>query len=110
FGIGYLLKDAISSAVDADSDTNFVLSDDQIDRKKNDVSATFRDNESAYLAGVAAANTTKTNKVGFIGGVEGPVIGRFQAGFEKGVADAGKKLGKDIQITSTYAGTFADAS
>ena len=39
--------------------------------------------ESAYLAGVAAANTTKTNKVGFIGGVEGPVIGRFQAGFEK---------------------------
>ncbi|MGH2140638.1 BMP family ABC transporter substrate-binding protein, partial [Enterococcus faecalis] len=43
-------------------------------------------------------------------GVEGRVIGRFEAGFEKGVADAVKKLGKDIQITSTYAGTFADAS
>jgi basic membrane lipoprotein Med (substrate-binding protein (PBP1-ABC) superfamily) len=32
------------------------------------VSATFRDNEAAYLAGVAAANETKTNKVGFVGG------------------------------------------
>ena len=65
FGIGYLLKDAISSAADANPDTNFVLIDDQIDGKKNVVSATFRDNEAAYLAGVAAANETKTNKVGF---------------------------------------------
>ncbi|EKD5409450.1 BMP family ABC transporter substrate-binding protein [Enterococcus faecalis] len=55
FGIGYLLKDAISSAADANPDTNFVLIDDQIDGKKNVVSATFRDNEAAYLAGVAAA-------------------------------------------------------
>jgi hypothetical protein len=47
----------------------------------------FRDNEAAYLAGVAAANETKTNKVGFVGGEEGVVIDRFQAGFEKGVAD-----------------------
>ena len=68
FGIGYLLKDAISSAADANPDTNFVLIDDQIDGKKNVVSATFRDNEAAYLAGVAAANETKTNKVGFVGG------------------------------------------
>ena len=45
FGIGYLLKDAISSAADANPDTNFVLIDDQIDGKKNVVSATFRDNE-----------------------------------------------------------------
>lgn len=110
FGIGYLLKNAVVDAADANPETNFVLIDDTVNGKNNVASATFRDNESAYLAGVAAANTTKTNKVGFIGGVEGPVIGRFQAGFEKGVADAGKKLGKDIQITSTYAGTFADAS
>jgi len=34
----------------------------------------FKDNEAAYLAGFAAAYTTKTNKVGFIGGEEGVVI------------------------------------
>lgn len=80
FGIGYLLKNAVVDAADANPETNFVLIDDTVNGKNNVVSATFRDNESAYLAGVAAANTTKTNKVGFIGGVEWPVIGRFQAG------------------------------
>ena len=108
FGIGYLLKDAISSAADANPDTNFVLIDDQIDGKKNVVSATFRDNEAAYLAGVAAANETKTNKVGFVGGEEGVVIDRFQAGFEKGVADAAKELGKEITVDTKYAASFAD--
>ncbi|HAP3043238.1 TPA: BMP family ABC transporter substrate-binding protein [Enterococcus faecalis] len=77
FGIGYLLKNAVVDAADANPETNFVLIDDTVNGKNNVASATFRDNESAYLAGVAAA---------------------------------GKKLGKDIQITSTYAGTFADAS
>ena len=51
-----------------------------------------RDNEAAYLAGVAAANETKTNKVGFVGGEEGVVIDRFQAGFEKVWLDAAKRI------------------
>lgn len=110
YGIGYLLKEPILAAAKANPETNFVLIDDTIDGQKNVASATFKDNESAYLAGVAAANTTKTNKVGFIGGIEGPVIGRFEAGFEKGVADAAKKLGKEITIDSKYAATFSDAS
>ena len=92
FGIGYLLKDAISSAADANPDTNFVLIDDQIDGKKN----------------VVSANETKTNKVGFVGGEEGVVIDRFQAGFEKGVADAAKELGKEITVDTKYAASFAD--
>ena len=108
FGIGYLLKNAVVDAADANPETNFVLIDDTVNGKNNVASATFRDNESAYLAGVAAANTTKTNKVGFIGGVEGPVIGRFQAGFEKGVADAAKELGKEITVDTKYAASFAD--
>ncbi|MDP4500327.1 BMP family ABC transporter substrate-binding protein, partial [Enterococcus faecalis] len=77
---------------------NFVLIDDHIDGKKNVVSATFRDKEAAYLAGVAAANETKTTKVGFVGGEEGGVIVRFEAGFEIGVADAAIVLGKEFTV------------
>ena len=102
-------KNAVVDAADANPETNFVLIDDTVNGKNNVASATFRDNESAYLAGVAAANTTKTNKVGFIGGVEGPVIGRFKLVLKR-CSRRWQKLGKDIQITSTYAGTFADAS
>ena len=110
FGIGYLLKDSISTAADANPDTNFALIDDVIEGKKNVVSATFKDNEAAYLAGIAAANSTKTNKLGFIGGEEGVVIDRFQAGFEKGVADGAKALGKDIKVDVKYAASFADSA
>ena len=75
-------KNAVVDAADANPETNFVLIDDTVNGKNNVASATFRDNESAYLAGVAT-NTTKTNKVGFIGGVEGPVIGRFKLVLKK---------------------------
>lgn len=108
FGVGYLLKDSIAAAADQNPDTQFGIIDDVIEGKDNVVSATFKDNEAAYLAGYAAAYTTKTNKVGFIGGEEGVVIDRFEAGFTKGVQDAAEKLGKEITIDSQYAASFGD--
>lgn len=108
FGIGYLLADPITQAADANPDTQFAIIDSVIDGKDNVVSATFKDNEAAYLAGVAAAHTTKSNKVGFIGGEEGAVIDRFEAGFANGVKDAAKELGKDVDVDIEYAASFGD--
>lgn len=105
FGIGFKLKPAIESAATANADKNFVLIDDQIDGKDNVASVVFKDNEAAYLAGIAAAMTTKTNKLGFIGGQEGDVIGRFDAGFAAGA----KSVNPDIEVTSNYVGSFGDA-
>ncbi|MCH4058298.1 BMP family lipoprotein [Lapidilactobacillus gannanensis] len=107
FGIGYKLKDAIKQSAKKDPKTNFVIIDDSIDGIKNVVSATFKDNESSYLAGVAAAYTTKTNTVGFIGGVKGDVIDRFDAGYTEGVKAGAKELGKSIKIINQYAGDFS---
>ena len=106
FGVGYLLKDSVAQAAKQNPDNNFVIIDDVIEGQKNVASAVFKDNEAAYLAGVAAAHTTKTNKVGFIGGEEGTVIDRFQAGFEQGVKDAAKKLHKNIKVEVKYANSF----
>ncbi|XKR51261.1 BMP family ABC transporter substrate-binding protein [Enterococcus faecalis] len=50
---------------DANPDTNFVLIDDQIDGKKNVVSATFRDNEATYLAGVLCCKRNKNEQSRF---------------------------------------------
>lgn len=108
FGIGYLLEDAVSTGAAANPDTNFVIVDSIIDDMDNVASATFRDNEAAYLAGYGAAYTTLTNQVGFIGGEEGVVIDRFQAGFEEGVAAAAEELGKDIEVKVEYAASFGD--
>ena len=61
FGIGYLLKDAISSAADANPDTNFVLIDDQIDGKRMSF-LQHLEIMKQHLAGVVAANETKRTK------------------------------------------------
>ena len=65
--------------------------------------------EGSYLAGVAAALKTKTNKVGFIGGVDIPLIKKFEAGFQQGVKDTNPKVKVDVQYLST-ADTKASAS
>lgn len=106
FGVGYLLKDAVAQTAKQNPNNNFVIIDDVIEGQKNVASAVFNDNEAAYLAGVAAAYTTKTNKVGFIGGEEGAVIDRFQAGFEQGVKDGAKQLHKNITVDVKYANSF----
>lgn len=110
FGIGYLLADAIGAGADQNPDTQFVIIDSVIEDKDNVASATFKDNEASYLAGYAAAYTTKVDHVGFIGGEEGVVIDRFEAGFRSGVADAAKELGKDIKVEVEYAASFADSA
>jgi len=61
-------------------------------------SLVFAENEASYLAGVAAAKATKTNTVGFVGGVDVPLIHKFQAGFEQGVTDTNPK----VKVLSQY--------
>ena len=106
FGIGFALHDAIEKAAEDNPETNFVIIDDVIEGKDNVASATFADNEAAYLAGIAAAKTTKTKTVGFIGGMESDVITRFEKGFEAGV----KSVDDSINIKVDYAGSFGDAA
>ncbi|MGY3766357.1 BMP family lipoprotein [Vagococcus vulneris] len=108
FGVGFLIRDAIDTAAGANSSQQFAIIDSVIDGKKNVASATFKDHEVAYLAGVAAAYTTTTNKIGFIGGEEGPVLDRFEAGYTQGIKDTAKKLNKSITIDVKYAASFGD--
>jgi len=58
----------------------------------------FAANEGSYLVGVAAALTTQTDHVGFIGGVDGPLIQSFQAGYVAGV----ESVDPNIEIEITY--------
>jgi len=104
FGVGFALHNAVKDAAEEHTDLNYVLIDDVIKDKKNVASVTFADNESAYLAGVAAAKTTKTKQVGFVGGIESEVISRFEAGFKAGVAS----VDSSIKVQVDYAGSFGD--
>lgn len=68
---------------------------------KNVNSIVFTEEQGSYLAGVAAALKSKDGKVGFIGGVDLPLIKKFAAGFRQGVTDTKPKATVQIQYLST---------
>lgn len=101
YGIGYKIKAALQNAAKQNPNTNFVLIDDVVPAK-NVASVTFKDNEAAYLAGVAAASTTKSKKLGFVGGQHSAVIDRFEAGFKEGVRSVDPSIKVDAQYVDSY--------
>jgi basic membrane protein A len=67
-------------------------------RLPNVTSLVSLDEEGAFLAGAAAALTSQTGTVGFIGGVVGALIGRFEAGYIAGA----RAVAPDIKVLATY--------
>ncbi|KOO49235.1 BMP family protein [Viridibacillus arvi] len=104
FGVGYLMADAVKEVADQKPDTNFSIIDATVDAP-NVASILFKEQEGAFLAGVAAASVTKSNKIGFVGGIDIPVINRFHAGFVEGV----KAVNPDIKVDVQYTGAFDKA-
>lgn len=102
-GVGFLLHDAITEIAKQYPDDEFLLIDSVSDAP-NVASVTFRENEGAFLAGVVAGLTTKTNKVGVVAGVKIPPVIRYAVGFEAGVKSANPKA----QVVVAYADTFDD--
>src|SRR5205823_6355262 len=64
----------------------------------------FNEEQSSYLVGVAAALATKTKNVGFIGGVNEPLIQKFQAGFQAGVKAVDPAIKGQFKAGSTRFG------
>lgn len=104
FGIGFLLENAIKEIAEQQPEANLAIIDAQVDAP-NVASVLFKEQEGAFLAGVAAALMTDTGKVGFVGGMDIPVINRFHAGFVAGVEAANP----DVQVEVQYTGDFAKA-
>ena len=85
-GVGFKLADAIEEAATNYPEQQFALIDAAYPKQPENVtSLLFEDNVSSYLTGLIAGKMTETNKVGFIGGMKGEVIDRFDYGFRAGV-------------------------
>lgn len=102
-GVGGLVKDIIKETALKYPDTKFVLIDEAYSKEEtpdNVCGMKFRDNEGSYLAGVLAAGMSNTKKVGFIGGMELPVIHRFEGGYK-----AGAKTIPGVEVYTSYVST-----
>jgi len=96
-GVGFAYGNSMKEVAKKYPDTTFGIVDSVVDAKNVD-SIVFSEEQGSYLAGVAAALKTKTDKVGFIGGVDNALIQKFQAGFEQGVQDTDP----GVKVSSQY--------
>lgn len=90
----------VLSAARARPDTWFVAVEDAA-VAPNVTNLVFADQQSAFLAGAAAALSTRTRHVAFVGGVDIDVLRRFEAGFEAGVAAVDPSVRVDVVYGST---------
>lgn len=109
-GVGFKMTSDINNVAQMYPEKNFLLIDG-VAEAPNVKNVLFKEQEGSFLLGVIAGKMTKTGKVGFIGGVEGDVIGRFEAGFVAGVYSVNPEAGKLLadRTMVRYAGNFSDA-
>jgi basic membrane protein A and related proteins len=101
---GFLFEKAMGEVADKYPQQKLLVIDTVV-QKPNVVSAVFAEHEGSYLVGVAAGLKAKADGktiLGFIGGMQFPLIERFQAGFEQGV----KAVFPEARILVDYAGDF----
>jgi basic membrane protein A len=85
---GFSFVDSLTKVAADYPDTKFEIIDDAVDAP-NVRSVTFKENEGSYVVGVLAAMASKTHKVGFIGGMDVPLIRKFGCGYVGGAKAAG---------------------
>ncbi|MFF9621836.1 BMP family protein [Streptomyces griseosporeus] len=108
-GVGYAYAASMTKVAAKYPKTNFGIVDSVVDAKNVD-SITFTEEQGSYLAGVAAALKSKKGHVGFIGGVDVPLIKKFEAGFVQGVHDTKPSVKVDTQYLSHGSDTSGFAS
>ena len=106
--VGFAYGDVIGDVAKQYPDTNFAVVDSSVAEigADNLTGLLFSEEQGSFLAGVAAALKTTTNHIGFVGGVETPLIEKFEAGYFAGA----QAVNPDIQIESAYISPAGDFS
>jgi len=109
FAIGFAFADGVKATAKDNPNTKYAIVDDasmscdgaassSADCRQNVASLTFAEEQGSYLVGAAAALKSKTGKIGFVGGVDTPLIKKFEAGYVAGA----KKINASIEVQIKY--------
>ncbi|MBN2357813.1 MAG: BMP family ABC transporter substrate-binding protein [Deltaproteobacteria bacterium] len=109
-GVGFIFSDDLRAAARQFPEVKFACVDYSPGQPPpaNLAGLRFREHEGSFLVGAIAGLVTRTQRVGFVGGMRIPLIRKFEAGYEAGV----RQVCPRCQVLSAYAGTdpraFAD--
>ena len=104
--VGFTYASALGKVAKEFPNIQWGIVDDSSVQAPNVQGIVFKEEEGSYLVGLAAAMTTKTGRIGFIGGVNTPLIAKFEAGYIAGA----KAINPNIKVQSTYISNFPDFS
>lgn len=102
--IGFSQASALEKIAGEFPDTKFAIVD-MVVEKPNVRSILFSEHEGSYLVGVMAAKASKSGKVGFVGGMDIPLIRKFACGYVQGV----KSVNPDAEVFQNMTGTTGAA-
>jgi basic membrane protein A len=103
-GIGFSQAQALEKVAKEFPDTKFAIIDMVVDLP-NVRSVIFKEHEGSYLVGMLAALASKTGKVGFVGGMDIPLIRKFACGYVQGV----RAVNPNAEIYQNMTGTTGAA-
>ncbi len=104
--VGFAYADAVKAVAAKYPNTKFAIVDDDSITLPNVTPLVFAEEQGSFLAGVAAAYKSKSCHVGFVGGVNTPLIQKFEAGFLQGA----KTVSFKIKIEDEYLTPAGDFS
>jgi len=103
-GVGFAQAPIIEQVAKEYPNIHFAIVDG-VSELPNVASLVFKEHEGSYLVGMLAAKTTKTGTLGFVGGMDIPLIHRFETGYEEGA----RAVNPNIRIIQNYVGVTDSA-
>jgi basic membrane protein A len=103
--IGFLLNKDVERIASSYPQSHFAIVDAVVDAP-NVASVTFREQEGAFLAGALAALVSKTKTIAFLGGMDIPLLRKFEAGFTAGAHE----IDPNERVLVKYVGSFDDVA
>jgi basic membrane protein A len=96
--VGFAYSGSVAKVAKEMPDTNFAIIDDSAAVGDNIANLLFAEEQGSFLVGVAAAMKTKKDNIGFVGGVDVPLIHKFEAGYTAGA----KAVKPNIKVQVKY--------
>ena len=103
--MGFAMADAVSAVSAEYPDVNFTIVDVNWLQGDNLQQIVFKEHEGSFLVGMIAAMKSQTGTVGFVGGMDIPLIRKFHGGYEQGA----KYVNADINVLMNMTGTTPEA-
>ncbi len=106
-GVGFSQATSVEKVAKEFPKQQFVVIDGVV-KAPNVASVVFKEHEGSFLVGMMAAMASKSGKVGFVGGMDIPLIRRFQCGYEQGAKYANPKVEVLAAMTGTTPAAWSD--